>query len=48
MTEEQIRWVAEIAVRYDCIVWVCKGRYGAQPVLFPRSLYARKATLHQD
>jgi hypothetical protein len=48
VTEEQIRWIAETAVRLDCIVFICKGIHGAQPILFPRSLYGRKTTLHQD
>ncbi len=45
MTEEMIRWIAETAVRLDCMVFILKGVHGSQPVLFPRSLYAR-ATLH--
>lgn len=48
MTEDQIRWVAEAAVAYNALVFVLVGRYGSQPVLLPRFLYARPSTLHQE
>ena len=48
MTDDEIRWVAEAAMRYDALVFVIVGRYGSQPVLFPRFLYGRPSTLHQE
>ena len=48
MTDDEIRWVVDAAILYDCLVFVLPGRWGSQPVLFPRSLYGRKATLQQD
>lgn len=45
MTEDDIRWIAKAAVRFDCLVFILRGTLGSQPVLFPRSLYAR-ATVH--
>lgn len=48
MTEDEIRWVAEAAIAWNALVFILTGRYGAQPVLLPRRLYERTASLHQD
>lgn len=48
MSDDEIRWVAEAAIVWNALVFVLLGRYGAQPVLFPRRLYARSSTLYQE
>lgn len=48
MDDETVRWIANIAVLYDCIVFVVPGRFGKGIYLFPRSLYGHKATLHEE
>ena len=47
MSEDEIRWIAAAVILYDCLLFIQKGRHGAQPVLFPRRLYAA-ATLHKE
>lgn len=48
MSDDEIAWVAAAMIRFDaiaCVVWM--GRFGPQPVLFPRSLlYGAATPLH--
>lgn len=36
MTDEDIRWIASVAMRYDAIIFTWNLRGGTQVVLFPR------------
>lgn len=49
MSDDEMTWVAAAMMRFDAILFVWVGRYGAQPVLMPRSLmrHALASTLQQ-
>jgi len=43
-----VTWIANVAVLFDCIVFVVPGRFGKGVYLLPRRLYARSTTLHKE
>jgi hypothetical protein len=46
--DETVSWIANVAVLFDCIVFVVPGRFGKGVYLFPRRLYGRSTTLHKE
>jgi hypothetical protein len=46
--DETVTWIANVAVLFDCIVFVVPGRFGKGVYLLPRRLYGRSTTLHKE
>ncbi len=40
MSQEEQAWVEQTAKRFDAVMFWTVGRYGAQPLLLPRRLWA--------
>lgn len=48
MTEEEITWIARVAMRYQAIVFLWVGKYGTHVMLLPGKVWGDRKPLAME